>query len=204
MATVTNPPSLLIAGLALLFTVASFWWIHARRGRMLCYPPLSYAAAFTKDRPTITLPLVIINTGPLPIIVLDFRLLIDSASSTKKSADNKDSNETEEAQSGTSNLPLTLSWGAVHEELQPRPDTKIEMPSPFSIEGRGVAERFIEFSRRSCYISPTNGPYTATVQVKAGHKSGWCDLLIFTLHTELANGGHRNFIARTNDPNWGK
>ncbi|MGA6164555.1 hypothetical protein [Amycolatopsis magusensis] len=199
----TNPPSLLIAGLALLFTVASFWWIHARRGRMLCYPPLSYAAAFTKDRPIITLPLVIVNTGPLPIVVLDFRLRIDSVTSPTKKIDNKGSVDTE-AQSETDKLPLMLSWSAVHEELQPRSETKREMPSPFSIEGRGVAERFIEFNRRSCYISPTDGPYTATVQVKVGHKSGWRDLLIFTLHTELTNGTHGNFFARTNDPTWGK
>ncbi len=50
---------MVVAILALLFTVGSFWWIQARRGRLQTFPPLSYAGAFTEQEVIVSLPLVL-------------------------------------------------------------------------------------------------------------------------------------------------
>ncbi|HEX8933671.1 MAG TPA: hypothetical protein VF788_05675 [Pseudonocardiaceae bacterium] len=65
-----------------LFTVGSFWWIQTRRGRLQTFPPLSSAGAFTEQDVIVSLDLVLHNTGPAPIAVLDFRLRTGPATPT--------------------------------------------------------------------------------------------------------------------------
>jgi hypothetical protein len=49
-----------ISVLALAFTVASFWWLHARRGALTATRPRAYAFL---DRVRLRLPLAFFNTG---------------------------------------------------------------------------------------------------------------------------------------------
>lgn len=64
-----------IALLALAFTVGSFWWLHARLGRVrLAGTPRNYALHFDNERLTLTVPLLFVNDGPTPIVILDLRL----------------------------------------------------------------------------------------------------------------------------------
>jgi len=69
--------ALVISGLALLFSVASFYWMNWRRGRILVGPPKSFAAVGSQDaKLIIRLPLVFFNSGAIPIVVQDLQLLI--------------------------------------------------------------------------------------------------------------------------------
>lgn len=52
--------ALLVAVLALLFTVASFWWLYARRGSLEVGQPGAYAFA---SKVRLRLPLAFYNTG---------------------------------------------------------------------------------------------------------------------------------------------
>ena len=56
----------LIATLALLFAVGSFWWLHARHGRLKSYAPEAFAGYMKPEEVTIRLPLAIANTGAAP------------------------------------------------------------------------------------------------------------------------------------------
>jgi hypothetical protein len=67
-------PSVAIASLALLFTVGSFWWLNARRGKLKSYEPQSFAACRTPDKLRLLFPLVIYNSGATPIVVQDMQL----------------------------------------------------------------------------------------------------------------------------------
>jgi hypothetical protein len=51
-----------VAIAALLFTVASFWLLHARRGRVEMKPPQTYAGLWETDRIILLFPLVFYNT----------------------------------------------------------------------------------------------------------------------------------------------
>jgi hypothetical protein len=65
--------ALLVALLALFFTVASFWWLNARRGSLQVGEPGAYAFA---NKPRLRLPTAFYNTGARALIVTDLRLLL--------------------------------------------------------------------------------------------------------------------------------
>jgi hypothetical protein len=65
--------ALLVAVLALLFTVASFWWLNAGRGSLQVGQSGAYAFAI---KPMLRLPTAFHNTGPRALIVTDLRLLL--------------------------------------------------------------------------------------------------------------------------------
>lgn len=70
--------SLLISGLALSFTILSFWWMNWRRGNLIVGEPRSYAAKGSQDDYlSIAIPLVFYNDGVAPIIVQNLRLLLN-------------------------------------------------------------------------------------------------------------------------------
>lgn len=66
--------SLLIACLAFAFTIGSFWWLHARQGRLEGFEPHSFAACVTPMLSRFRFPLVLYNTGAKPIVIQNMRL----------------------------------------------------------------------------------------------------------------------------------
>ena len=64
---------MLVAVLALLFTVASFWWLYARRGSLEVGQPGAYAFA---SKVRLRLPLAFYNTGARSLIVTDLQVLL--------------------------------------------------------------------------------------------------------------------------------
>lgn len=72
-----NYSALVISILALLFTVFSFYWMNWRRGELIISAPRSYAAKGSQtDLLLIELPLVFFNSGPIPIVVQNLRLML--------------------------------------------------------------------------------------------------------------------------------
>ena len=69
-----NVAALIIAVLALLFTVGSFWWLNARRGKLQVARPPAYAFA---RKVRLRLPLTFYITGAKALIVADLRVVID-------------------------------------------------------------------------------------------------------------------------------
>lgn len=65
---------------ALLFTVASFWWLNARQGRLKTWEPHAFAAIIRSSTARLRLPLVLHNTGAKPIVVQDLLLTFPDAS----------------------------------------------------------------------------------------------------------------------------
>lgn len=56
--------SLVISGLALLFTVAGFWWMNWRRSNLRVSTPRTYAAVGSRDVLLVKLPFVFYNDRP--------------------------------------------------------------------------------------------------------------------------------------------
>jgi hypothetical protein len=208
-------PSLVISTCALLFTIGSFWWLNARRGKLRSPRPHSFAAAFTPHDLLINLPLILHNTGAPAVVVQDFRLRLDKSTERKvrerleleekarqANADQDDDALAEaiEELSKLQALPIQLSWRATRPGLQPESGSR-PLAAIFPIEGRKAETRFIEFGRRNPHHLPLKGPYDATVEVKVSHRKRWQRLASFELHTELVE--HPNqYIAHSNDPEW--
>lgn len=69
---------LVISVLALVFTVASFWWMNWRPGRLRIGLPRSYAAVGSATgRVLVQVPFVFFNGGATPVIVQNLRLRIE-------------------------------------------------------------------------------------------------------------------------------
>ncbi|MEV6654520.1 hypothetical protein [Streptomyces sp. NPDC051219] len=146
---------------ALVFTVASFWWLNARQGRLESWEPHFFAAIVHGSKVRLRLPLVLHNTGAKPIVVQDLRLTFP-----------------EEA---ASHLPLL--WTSSSSCLLPGPDEEPELPTGFVVAGRQAQQLFIEFEAPFSGLVPKAGDYKVRIQVRVGHRKGWRSLLTFTLRT---------------------
>ncbi|RAO09572.1 hypothetical protein MED15_05861 [Micromonospora noduli] len=183
-------PSLATAVLALLFTVASFWWIQVRRGRLRCYTSHVYSGAFSPRKLVFVVPLVLHNPAPAPLVVTDLRLLID-ASKGGPSSD-------------LAGFPMKLRWIASHTAVYPKDETRT-FAAPFAVDGRKAVECFIEFQRADPPRLLEDGPYKATIEALVEPRSWrtrrrWSPLLSYTFNSQLAGASRASLIPRSNDP----
>ncbi|MFG2424463.1 hypothetical protein ACGFWD_36185 [Streptomyces sp. NPDC048448] len=144
---------------ALIFTVASFWWINARRGHLKSWEPHSFAAIVHCSMARLRLPLVLHNTGAKPIVVQDLRLTFPDEPA--------------------SHLPLL--WISSPSRLQPGPEEEPKLPAVFAVAGREAQQLFIEFEAPFSGFVPEPRNYKAQIQARLGHRKGWRTLLTFTL-----------------------
>jgi hypothetical protein len=166
--------SLLIACLALTFTVGSFWWLHARQGWLQSFEPHTFAACATRQESRLRFPLVLFNSGAKPIVVQDMRLQFPGIEST------------------------VLPWALTRSQLQPGPNDGFALPAVFSILGRTAQQMFIEFGGPFAGGVPA-GDCQAQIDVKLGHREGWDHLLTFTLRaSRITDPAH--FITYSNRP----
>lgn len=153
--------------LALVFTLASFWWIWLRRGRLHSPAPLAYASAITQQL-RIRFPLVLHNTGATPIIVENLRMLIDGQD---------------------------LEWLTIRRTLRPQPDDTIDFPAPFVVAGREALQLFAEFGGNSLSWAPELGRgYPVTIERLT--RGRWKTVVSFTWWSPMNEPGgyipHRN------------
>jgi hypothetical protein len=98
-------PPVAISVCALLFTVASFWWIQARRGRLRLHTGHVLSGALAK-KAIVYLPFVFHNPSPATLTVVDLRLIIEGGSGGPEDTDRLVS-------------PGKLFWIASHEAVYP-------------------------------------------------------------------------------------
>lgn len=164
-----------IAVLALVFSISTFWWLNARRGKLQAYEPGSFAASEC----IMQLPLVIFNSGAVALAVTNLRVNIRGE-----------------------NDPLM--WRGQRDHLVFGRDDGYRLPEPFAVHPRDTVRVFADFSWPETNRSLPRGPVTVTVEAKRGDTARWHELLKFELHLELAIH-RPNFIAYSNNPadKWG-
>ncbi|MFS8104190.1 hypothetical protein LFM09_44475 [Lentzea alba] len=67
-------PSAVISVAALIFTLASFWWIQVRRGRLRVETGPVFSGAITSNKIVLNVPLVFHNPAPASLVVADIKL----------------------------------------------------------------------------------------------------------------------------------
>jgi len=110
----------LIPVLALLLTLAAFWWVFLRRGRLVTAAPDTYA---TPPGPTLRLrfPFVLLNTGAVPIVVADLRLIVDGSHE--------------------------FHWSSMRKKISPSMDDFVDAAAPFAVKGQDAVQVFAEFGQ---------------------------------------------------------
>ncbi len=110
----------LIPLFALVFTIAAFWWVFLRTGKITTAAPDTYA---TPPGPTLRLrfPFVLLNTGAVPIVVADLRLIVDRVHE--------------------------FHWSSVRKKVSPSMDDFIDAAAPFAVKGRDAVQVFAEFGQ---------------------------------------------------------
>jgi hypothetical protein len=169
-------PSVVIASLALLFTVGSFWWLNARRGKLKSYEPQSFAACRTSDKLRLLFPLVIYNSGATPIVVQGIQLNFPEESRWK----------------------APIPWTTTRSQLPPD-DGGWTFPAVFSIPGRSAQQMFIEFGGPFPDVMPLARDYQIRIEVKVVHRKRWKHLITFTLRAAHITHPER-YITYSNSP----
>lgn len=143
---------MLIPVLTLVFTVAAFWWVFLRRGRLTTASPDTYA---TPPGPTLRLrfPFVLLNTGAVPIVVADLRLIVDSAHE--------------------------FHWASVRKKVSPSMDDFLDAAKPFAVPGRDAVSIVVEFGQVPPEWRPDPGAaYPIRLESK-DHQSRWRPVVEF-------------------------
>jgi hypothetical protein len=169
-------PAVIIAGCALLFTVGSFWWLNARRGRLKSFEPHTFSAAITQDKVRLVLPLVFHNTGAIPIIIQSFRI---------RFLDERDS--------------IPMPWVTTRPQVMPQKDDWT-FPAVFAVGGRSAYQTFVEFGAPGAPGFLFNAKdYQVCLEAKLSHRKKWRHILNFTLHAaQIVDPEH--YITYENSP----
>jgi hypothetical protein len=171
--------SVLVACLALVFAIGSFWWLNGRRGRLKSFEPHSFALGIMPADLVVLLrfPLVLYNTGATPIVVQDIRLTFP-----------KEPHATP-----------PLPWRNTRSQIMPRPDESHALPAVFSVPGRTAQQIFIEFGGPFPGVIPKARDYQVLIEVKLGHRREWKKLIQLTIRAaHVTSIDH--YVAYSNAP----
>jgi hypothetical protein len=168
-------PGIIIAGCALLFTVATFWWLNARRARLKSFAPHTFSTLVTREEIRLLLPLVFYNPGAVPIIIQNLRFKFIDEPCSKG-----------------------LAWVTTRREVRPQKDDWT-FPAVFSVAGRTAYQTFVEFKASSLGFKLKAADYRVALDARLGHKKDWWTVLTFTLHAGRVSDPE-NFITYENAP----
>jgi hypothetical protein len=165
--------AVIVAALALLFTVASFWWIQVRRGRVVSYEPQTYSGYIMSGGFRVRLPLTIYNTGARTLVVVDLRLsFVDQ--------------------------DVTVPVITFRRTVKPTTGDLEDFAHPFAVPGRSAVSRFVEFGTKHWAPNPDTR-YRLRVEARTGDDGEWSKLLEFELSSpEKEKAGV--YIAYRRDP----
>lgn len=169
-------PSLLVALAALLFSISSFWWLQARRGKL----KMSSIPAFSghiaqRGVITLRLPVLLYNSGARTRVVDELRLVVSSWEH-----------------------PVG-DWQTFHSTLEPRSgsDDRDDFAGPYVIDGRRAVMRFVKFTHPLGEDLPEPTATAGIVEARLDGADAWETISHFTLYlAHMANpevyGTYRN------------
>jgi hypothetical protein len=142
--------AVVISVLALLFTLASFWWLHARRGSLVAANPETYAFV---DGFRLRFPLAFFNDGAIPLLVTDLRMVV----------------------SGVGEVP----WTTTRSQLRPESVDEPAFPTPFAVGGRDTKELVVEFGEESGWLPDPGARHDLRLEAKTHPEDSWQEIASF-------------------------
>ena len=154
-------PALLVSVVALIFTVASFWWLQARRGKLTMSGIPAFSGYIASDcQLGVRLPILLYNTGARTRLVDELRLVFPSWD------------------------PGQAQWQTFHPTLKPQSgdeDTD-DFAGPYPIDGRRAAMRFVKFTYPFGTSLPEPVGTLCRVEARLDGSSAWTVVGSFTLY----------------------
>ncbi len=166
--------AVIVALLALAFTITSFWWLHARSGALEAARPQAYAFA---DNVRLLLPLAFFNTGARALLVSDLRVVIDDQSER-----------------------MPLAWIATRSVLQPGADDGYAFATPFAVQGRNTREIIGDFGDDHGWTPAPGSRHTLRLQALVHPSEAWIDITTFEWWAPLSAELMHSYIAHRNAP----
>jgi hypothetical protein len=168
--------SFIISSSALLFTIASFWWLQARRGRLTCFPVQTFSGYLRRDGAALRIALSIFNSGAVPLVVTDLRLRLIPPTGAE----------------------IRMHFSTLRRSVRTDADDVEDFAHAYSVDGRSVDTRMVEFAMHDMPVSLLSGrPVVAAVEAQIGHHDAWVELGHFPMHVEtMAHPG--NYITYSN------
>jgi hypothetical protein len=145
---------MVVAVLALFFTVGSFWWMNARPGRLVSFEPTTYLAQVSRTRTMFGLPLILHNSGATPVVVLAMQLRVEGH---------------------------VLEWQRTRDALAAADSI---VAAPFVVPARTAIRLFPDFDEFDVDDFILGRPFQAVVEVRTGRHPMWRPVLGFTLHAD--------------------
>ncbi len=164
----------IIAVIALVFTITSFWWLYARRGVLEAAPPRAYNFdVFVELR----LPLAFFNTGARALLVSDLRVVIDDQPER-----------------------IPLAWITTHSGLRPEADDGFAFATPFAVQGRNTREIIAEFGDDGGWTPAPGSRHTLSLQALVYPSEAWIDVTTFEWWAPPSAELMHSYIAHRNAP----
>ncbi len=155
-------PAIVISVLALAFTVASFWWLHARPGKLFATAPQQYGSQIHDGTLLIRVPTVLFNTGVQPIIVQTFRLRFIDVNRSH------------------------LQWVHICDDLM---SPNLQFRKAFVVKGRDARELILQFQQHNFENFEPETPVRMELDVMFANQRRWKRLLYFNIL--VPSGGFR-------------
>jgi hypothetical protein len=169
-------PAVIVAALALIFTVTSFWWLNARTGDLVSYSVTTFAGSIHVDSLVIQLPVVIHNTGAKTRVVRALRLQgMDQSKSLFHLAAQKFETKLESENDGS------------------------DFVHAFAIEGRSVITKYIRFSTMETPLLKPGEPIPLVLEGLIDESDIWKGLK--TVYINIGTLG-ASFTTMSNIPDY--
>lgn len=160
----------LVAVFALLFTAGSWWWLHARKGRLKVAEVHNFSGYVNADLLSVRLPLLFENTGARPRVIRYLRLHLRTV-------------ENQWAYAEAHALFPTLDA-----RDKDSPGGRSEYFHAFAVPAFGVETRYVSFRAVTPPITPGR---SVSVSLEELVSSGnWRVVGTFELHTEVLTSSY--------------
>jgi hypothetical protein len=163
--------ALVVSVLAFAFTIASFWWLNARRGSVAGAVPPVYA--FVKGF-RLRFPVAVFNDGAVALLITDLRIVVSDAG--------------------------TFPWQTTRTKLKPASDDGHEFATPFSVKGRDTTQIIAEFGGDFDWRPEPGATHQIRLEGMVHSENAWTEFVTFTWWAPHADRLMNNYIVHRNEP----
>lgn len=165
-----SPLTWLIALMALTFTVGSFWWLHARRGRLKAYSVVTFSGLINPSGIRLHLPIVLYNSGAAPRVVRAMRLRA----------------------LGADGSVFHLVCQTFNKTLDVNNESFEDFAHAFVVPGRSVVTKYAKFTAALPSITP-GASLSFVLQVRLDESEHWQGIKTLDVHIGLMLGSYNTW-----------